>query len=134
MGVSAPGAQTYPRNAAITALTLPEAVGGTSPYTYTLTGPSGGNLPAGLAFATGTRILSGTPTTAGATVLTYTATDSVGMQRPGDLHGNHHRQRCSPRWYLITTYVINEAVNLSFAGSGWRHRFVYLHPDRAERW
>ena len=112
LGVSAPGAQTYPRNAAITALTLPEAAGGTGPYTYTLTGPSGGNLPAGLAFATGTRILSGTPTTAGATVLTYTATDSVGNSDPATF-----TVTITTTMFTDTvsdpTYVINEAVNLA---------------------
>ncbi len=112
LGVSAPGAQTYPRNAAITALTLPEAAGGTSPYTYTLTGPSGGNLPAGLAFATGTRILSGTPTTAGATVLTYTATDSFGSSDPVTFTVTITTTMFT-EMVSDPTYVINEAVNLA---------------------
>ena len=45
---------------------------------YALTGPSGGDLPAGLSFNTNTtsRVLSGTPTTAATTTLTYTATDA----------------------------------------------------------
>ena len=116
LGVSAPGAQTYPRNAAITALTLPEAAGGTGPYTYTLTGPSGGNLPAGLAFATGTRILSGTPTTAGATVLTYTATDANGSSDTATF-----TVTITTTMFTDTvsdpTYVINEAVNLTLPGA-----------------
>ena len=56
-------------------LTLPEATGGTPPYTYTLTPQP----PAGLYFDTATRGLSGTPTTATpATQFTYTATDATG--------------------------------------------------------
>ena len=71
--VTAPNNQTYTMNTAITNLTLPEATGGTTPLTYTLT-----PLPDGLTFTTGTRVLSGTPTTANTTVLTYTATDDNG--------------------------------------------------------
>ncbi len=116
LGVSAPGAQTYPRNAAITALTLPEATGGTGPYTYALTGPSGGNLPAGLAFATGTRILSGTPTTAGATELTYTATDANSIMDTATF-----TVTITTTMFTDTvsdpTYVINEAVNLTLPGA-----------------
>ena len=56
-------------------ITLPEATGGTPPYTYTLTA----QVPAGLSFDETTRILSGTPTTATpATSATYTATDTTG--------------------------------------------------------
>ena len=116
LGASAPGAQTYPRNAAITALTLPEAAGGTSPYTYTLTGPSGGNLPAGLAFATGTRTLSGTPTTAGATVLTYTATDSFGNSDPATFTVTITTTMFT-EMVSDPTYVINEAANLTLPGA-----------------
>ncbi len=116
LGASAPGAQTYPRNAAITALTLPEAAGGTGPYTYTLTGPSGGNLPAGLAFATGTRILSGTPTTAGVTELTYTATDANSIMDTATF-----TVTITTTMFTDTvsdpTYVINEAVNLTLPGA-----------------
>ncbi len=79
--VPTPSAQAYPFNAAITDLTLPVAIGGTGPYTYALTGPSGAALPVGLTFAADTRTLSGTPTTAGVTELSYTATDtSNGVQ------------------------------------------------------
>ena len=76
-----PDDQTYSITIAITALTLPTATGGTGTITYTLTGPNGADLselPAGLAYATGTRVLSGTPTTVGTTTLTYTATDTNG--------------------------------------------------------
>ena len=53
-------------------VTLGEASGGTSPYTYSIVG----TLPAGLSFAAGTRVLSGTPTAAGTHDLTYRVTDS----------------------------------------------------------
>ncbi len=69
--------QTYSEGNAITALTLPEALAGPgsapSTNTYTLA-----PLPAGLAFNATSRILSGTPTTAGTTDLTYTATNGDG--------------------------------------------------------
>ena len=80
--VPTPIAPAYPLNAAITDLILPVAIGGTSPYTYVLTGPNGTNLSQvpGLAFAAGTRTLSGTPTTAGVTELTYTATDANNIE------------------------------------------------------
>ena len=65
--------QRYPVNTRITPLVLPVATGGTPPYTYTLS-----PLPAGLNFTAATRLLSGTPTTASTTDVTYTATDDTG--------------------------------------------------------
>ena len=53
-------------------VTLPEATGGTSPYSYALTG-----RPSWASFNTTTRVLSGTPTTAGISTLTYTITDDA---------------------------------------------------------
>ena len=78
LALTAPTNQNYTEDIAITALELPAATGGTTPLVYTLTGPSGGNLPAGLTFTPGTRTLSGTPDTADTTVLTYTVTDTNG--------------------------------------------------------
>ena len=54
--------------------TLPMATGGTAPIAYTTT-----TLPAGLTFASSTRMLTGTPTAAavGTTTVTYTAADSA---------------------------------------------------------
>ena len=81
VALTTPNNQAYSRSLAITALTLPTATGGTGTITYTLTGPNGtdlSQLPAGLAYATGTRVLSGTPTVTSAVTLTYTATDTNG--------------------------------------------------------
>ncbi len=67
------GNQSYPRTQPITPLTLPEAVGGAAPITYTLT-PS---LPAGLSFDPSARTLSGTPTELiPPTPFIYAATDA----------------------------------------------------------
>ena len=51
---------------------LPVAIGGTPPYTYTVSA-----LPPGLQFDSVNRFLSGTPTTTGTTDVTYTATDAT---------------------------------------------------------
>ena len=63
-------ARIYTVGTAIAPLTLPAAIGGDGAITYTLT------RPAGLAFNRGTRVLTGTPTTATATTrFIYTASD-----------------------------------------------------------
>ena len=62
--------QTYTAGLAIDALTLPPAAGGAGTVRYRLT-PA---IP-GLRFASGTRVLSGTPSAAGTYRLTYRATD-----------------------------------------------------------
>ena len=75
------GNQTYTMGRPIPALTLPLATGGTGTLTYTLTGPASAALSQavpGLTFNTTARVLSGTPTTAATTVLTYTVTDERG--------------------------------------------------------
>ena len=78
LALTAPDDQGYTLDTEITDLELPEATGGTEPLTYTLTGPNGTDLSEvpGLAFTAGTRTLSGTPSAAGITVLTYTVTDA----------------------------------------------------------
>ena len=74
--------QTYTRNHPIDDLILPEATGGSGTLTYTLlpqTGTLAEALP-GLRFTAGTRILSGTPTTATtqAVTLVYKVNDTNG--------------------------------------------------------
>ncbi len=66
--------QSYTKDVAIKALTLPQATGGSGVITYSLS-PA---LPAGLSFDSSTRTISGTPTAASAkTAYTYTATDGT---------------------------------------------------------
>ncbi len=67
--------QAYTAGAAITALQLPEAMGGEGDITYRVF-----DLPAGLTFDADTRTISGTPeaATAGAVEVTYLAQDSAG--------------------------------------------------------
>ena len=67
------GNQTYTVGAAISALTLPEASGGNSPLTYSLS-PA---VP-GLTFNATTRRLTGTPTAAGTYDMTYRVRDNDG--------------------------------------------------------
>ena len=57
----------------ISDVTLPAATGGDPPLTYSIAG-----LPAGLTFNTGTRIVSGTPTTDSINTVTLTARDTGG--------------------------------------------------------
>ena len=72
-GTSEPGNQTYTVGTAIEALTLPEASGGDGTLTYSLTSST-----PGLRFDAATRQLTGTPTTAGAYIMTYNAEDEDG--------------------------------------------------------
>ena len=65
-------AQTWTPNTAITAITVPEATGTPTP-TYAAV-----DLPAGVTFDAGTRVISGTPTTEGSGTVTVTATNSAG--------------------------------------------------------
>ncbi|RZK35439.1 MAG: hypothetical protein EOO90_29175, partial [Pedobacter sp.] len=53
--------------------TIPAAIGGTLPYTYTASG-----LPTGLTFNAATREISGTPTQSGTFPIPVTVTDSIG--------------------------------------------------------
>ncbi len=72
LALTAPPDQSYTVNTAVD-VTLPEGSGGTGTLTYALTG-----LPAGLSFDADSRVLSGTPTAAASTELTYTVTDDNG--------------------------------------------------------
>ena len=62
--------QSFQRTLPITPLILPEARGGISPITYSLT-PT---LPAGLAYDSSTRTISGTPTVVTSSPIPYTFT------------------------------------------------------------
>ena len=65
--------QRYTARQSVGTVTLPAAISGNAPLTYSLT-PA---LPAGLSFSAKTRAVTGTPTAAlAATEYTYTATDS----------------------------------------------------------
>ena len=70
-----------PQNRSLTqnvwvSFTLPLASGGTSPYTYSVSG-----LPTGLSFTSSNRTVSGTPTALGASTVTYSVTDSASASR-----------------------------------------------------
>ena len=65
--------QDWTQNQAITDITVPAASGNPAP-TYAVQG----SLPAGIAFDTTTRVLSGIPTTAGSGTITIRATNSEG--------------------------------------------------------
>ena len=67
-------AQVWSHNVAITDVTVPAATGNPPP-TYAAVG----TLPAGIAFNTTTRVLSGTPTVVGSGTITIRATNSEGM-------------------------------------------------------
>ena len=71
--------QTYTEGVGISPLTLPEASGGNGTLSYSLA-PT---VP-GLTFATATRTLSGTPTTAGSYDMTYQAVDGDGNTAVSD--------------------------------------------------
>ena len=78
LALTSPSNQTYTANAQITELTLPVATGGTTGGTtqrptsiYSLT-----SIPAGLSFNGATRVLSGVPTTAGTTQVSYKVRDA----------------------------------------------------------
>ncbi|MGR3914778.1 MAG: putative Ig domain-containing protein, partial [Gammaproteobacteria bacterium] len=71
---TAPALLALRLDAVASPVTLPALVGGYAPRAYTLTGA----VPAGLAFAADTRILSGTPSAIADATLTYTAKDALG--------------------------------------------------------
>ena len=58
------------------------ATGGTAPFTWTR---FGGVLPAGLSLNPGTGVVSGTPTAAGNSTVTFTVTDSTGKTATGSV-------------------------------------------------
>ena len=107
--------QSYPRTNPISPLILPEAFGGYTPITYSLT-PA---LPEGLRFDSSIRTLSGIPTeVTPPTSFTYTATDANGDQ--GGLNfsmevysevkfGARIEDQAYPRMHPIPPLVLPEA-------------------------
>ena len=65
--------KTYKRDVRINPLTLPEAQGGVTPYSYTVSG-----LPPGLQFDASTRQVTGIPSTDGSYAVTYEVADAPG--------------------------------------------------------
>ena len=65
--------ETVQRDESITPLQLPAAIGGVSPYSYTVTG-----LPPGLVFNPLSRQITGIPTSDGVWTVTYEAVDAPG--------------------------------------------------------
>lgn len=72
VSVTSPGNQSFVLGTAITPVTL-AATGGSTPYAWSATG-----LPAGVTLSAG-GVLTGTPTTAGTSSVTVTATDANGV-------------------------------------------------------
>lgn len=101
------------------------AIGGTTPYTWTLTA---GTLPAGLSFNPTAGTLSGTPTaTADATALSLTVTDS---SRPAQTQSVNLTLNISPSTITVSVsptqigLAINQTLTLTpttndFAGVNW---------------
>ncbi len=71
-GTASVTAKSWTQNAAITAFTVPAAMGGDTPLSYTATG-----LPAGVTMSSARRV-SGTPTASGSGTATVTVTDDDG--------------------------------------------------------
>ena len=123
----------------ITDLTLPLATGGTGTLTYTLRDGSGNDVDAtdnavpGLTFNTTSRVLSGTPTTAATTALTYTVTDERGSTASDTVTLTVAAQVAlnapNDQTYTMGTMIHRPDP----AGGHRRHRYVDLHPDRAGR-
>jgi hypothetical protein len=101
--------QTFVVGRTIQALTLPKAVGGTTPYTYSISG-----LASGLQFDTATRVLSGRPTTAGTTTATYTATDTAnGTASLTFTITVRAKPTFTPSVVADQTFTVGQAVNLT---------------------
>ena len=77
LGLSGPGDQSWVKGSAVS-VTLPAAIGGDAPLTYSLAGTP----PTGVSFNTSTRVLSGTPSaTQTATSYTYKVRDANGTEQ-----------------------------------------------------
>ena len=137
VAVTAPNNQTYTMGTEIPALTLPAATGGTGTLTYTLRDGTGNDVDAvdnavpGLTFNTTSRVLSGTPTTAATTALTYTVTDQNGSTDSATLTLTVAAQVSGDRPEQSDLYDGHRNSRPDSAGGHRRHRHADLHPDRA---
>ena len=123
LGFSSLTDQTYTAGTAIADLVLPKATGGTGTtplFLYTLSPPP---AELGLSFISATRTLSGVPTTAGETELTYRVTDAASGKQfaqtftitvdPGPLALPEVTDRAYPKDVEIAADVLLEAVGTS---------------------
>ena len=137
VALNAPNDQRYTMGRPITALTLPAATGGTGTLTYTLRDIGGNdvdttdNAVPGLAFDDASRVLSGTPTTATTTVLTYTVTDQNGSTASDTLTLTVAARRGAERSEQSDLYDGPPDSRPDSAGGHRRYRYADLHPDRA---
>ena len=124
---------TFMESQAITAFTLPEATGGTPPYTYAVSG-----LPTGLSFDSATREVSGTPTAAGEHMVTYAVTDSASPPATESQTFTITIRRASPPPDFGTSAIRNlslvkdhliDPVTLPEAESGVRPLMYSLSPS-----
>ena len=109
----------YQVYAAITPLTLPEAVGGFRPLTYALSG----DIPAGLRFDAGSRILTGTPTTTTPATLTYRVTSANGItdQRSFSLSFTSNPVPFVTQWVVGA----NQSITIPTTGSGYSYSVAW---------
>ena len=136
VALNVPGDQTYTMGRPIPALTLPAATGGTGTLTYTLTGPASAALSQavpGLTFNTTARVLSGTPTTAATTALTYTVTDEHGSTAIGYLYRDRGGRSGAERSERPNLYDGSPDYRPDPAGGHRRHRHADLHPAGRHR-
>ncbi len=91
-------------------------------------------LPAGLAIDSGTGLISGTPTTAGSSTVTVTATDGTGASgaatftwtvSPGTTGGSCHVTYQPNQWQGGFTANVTIANNSSTAINGWTLTFTF---------
>ena len=109
--------RTYTEGAAISPLTLPEASGGNGTLSYS----QAPTVP-GLAFATATRTLSGTPTSAGTYDMTYQAVDGDDNTAAGD---------AATLTFTITVQPAATPVGCSADAVTWRGLRVCSERPRA---
>ena len=116
-------ARTWTQNAAIPAITVPEADGTPTP-TYAV--ESRQVLPAGIAFNTGTRVISGTPNAVGNGTITIRATNSEGT---ADWTVDLHHQAPAP----VAPNFADDTGNAQTLDRGRQHRGNHRYQRPRER-